>query len=72
MSVYALYTELPVIGSTSYNSSRVVTSANSVTIPNNDSIKYIAFRSQPPVVGAFYSNDELFYTNDTVETVNLH
>lgn len=69
MSVYALFTELPVIGSTSYNGARVVSSLTSITIPDDSTIKYIAIRTTAETLGALYSNDELIYTYGNIETI---
>ena len=77
VKVYAFYTTLPTIGSVSYNNSRVVIAdqgTQTITVPNDPTIKYLAFRSdnEPTavcVLGNDISNLNKTYTDGTVETI---
>ncbi len=73
LATLAYYTSKPVLGSVSYNSNRIVTQETTFTVPNDPSIKYVAFRNATAtavlVEGNTVSNLNKVYTDGTVETI---
>ena len=57
VSTYAFYTSLPTIGSVSYNGSRITTSNTTITVPNDNSIKYLAFRNNNATSSVYEENN---------------
>lgn len=69
VSLYGFFTTEPEIGSVTYDESRTVSSVTTITVPNDNNIKYIAFRNATD--GVLYSDDEPIYTDGTVETIKV-